>query len=65
MHLRSAHLGNGRLSEAGGLPSTAAFPLARIARLRFTGTQRLTCLFHQPGQKGTFLLCLDILPQGI
>lgn len=31
--------------------------LASIARLRFTGRHRLTCAFHQPRQKGTFLLC--------
>ena len=33
--------------------------LASMARLRFTGMHRLTCPFHPPGQKGTFLLCLD------
>ena len=31
--------------------------LASIARLRFTGTRNLTCTFHKPPQKGTFLLC--------
>lgn len=31
--------------------------LASITRLRFTGSNRLTCDFHQPSQKGTFLLC--------
>jgi hypothetical protein len=31
--------------------------LASIARLRFTGTRNLTCNFHKPRQKGTFLLC--------
>jgi hypothetical protein len=31
--------------------------LASIARLRFTGTRNLTCTFHKPRQKGTFLLC--------
>jgi hypothetical protein len=31
--------------------------LASIARLRFTGSNRLTCNFHQPSRKGTFLLC--------
>jgi len=31
--------------------------LASIARLRFTGTRRLTCTPESPGQKATFLLC--------
>jgi hypothetical protein len=31
--------------------------LASIARLRFTGTRNLTCLFLSLRQKGTFLLC--------
>jgi len=31
--------------------------VATIARLRFTGTRTLTCTFHKPRQKGTFLLC--------
>ena len=31
--------------------------LASIARLRFTGTRNLTCTFHKPRQKVTFLLC--------
>jgi hypothetical protein len=31
--------------------------LASIARLRFTGTSRITCTPQSPGQKGTFLLC--------
>ena len=31
--------------------------LASIARLRFTGTRNLTCIFHKPRHKGTFLLC--------
>ena len=33
--------------------------LASIARLRFTGTRRLTCTFQSLGQKGTFLLCQE------
>jgi hypothetical protein len=31
--------------------------LASIARLRFTGTRRLTCTPESPAQKRTFLLC--------
>ena len=31
--------------------------LASIARLRFTGTRRLTCTPESHGQKATFLLC--------
>ena len=31
--------------------------VATRARLRFTGTRNLTCTFHKPRQKGTFLLC--------
>ena len=37
-----------------GRPANA---YATIARLRFTGTRNLTCNFHKPRQKGTFLLC--------
>lgn len=33
--------------------------LASRARLRFTGTRRLTRTFHRTRRKGTFLLCLD------
>jgi hypothetical protein len=33
--------------------------LASIARLRFTGTRRLTCSSHPLGQKRTFLLCAE------
>ncbi len=33
--------------------------LASITRLRFTGLRRLTCTPHKPGEKGTFLFCLD------
>ena len=40
--------------------------VATRARLRFTGTRNLTCTFHKPRQKGTFLLCqqgdISILP---
>jgi len=31
--------------------------LASIARLRFTGTRRLTCTPPRPREKGTFLFC--------
>jgi hypothetical protein len=31
--------------------------VATRARLRFTGNRNLTCTFHRPRQKGTFLLC--------
>jgi len=33
--------------------------LASIARLRFTGTRRITCTPQRPRQKGTFLLCAE------
>ena len=33
--------------------------LAGRARLRFTGIPSLTCTAPLPGEKGTFLLCVD------
>jgi hypothetical protein len=42
-------------TSSGGYSSIGL--LASIARLRFTGTRNLTCTFHKPRQKGTFLLC--------
>ena len=39
--------------------------LASIARLRFTGTRRLTRTPWKPRQKATFLLCLDIRFGGV
>jgi hypothetical protein len=43
------------------LPIVATSSLGALPRLRFTGTRNLACTLYKPRQKGTFLLCLDII----